>query len=86
MLDVEEKRMTVTQHQRAILQLLSQSNQMTIGELASLLGVSSVAATKNIHRLERKKLVKREVDKWDRRRTLLILTDAGRSILNQLPE
>ena len=86
MLDVEEKRMTVTQHQRAILQLLSQSNQMTIGELASLLGVSSVAATKNIHRLERKKLVKREVDKWDRRRTLLILTDAGSSILNQLPE
>jgi DNA-binding MarR family transcriptional regulator len=53
-----EKR-RVTLHQRDILKLLSQHKQVTIGELASFLGVSSVAATKHANRLEQKKLVRR---------------------------
>ena len=77
-----EKR-RVTRHQREILRLLSQRKQVTIGELASFLGVSSVAATKHANRLEQKECVRRQADEWDRRRTLLILTEVGQSILHE---
>ncbi|HLJ36756.1 MAG TPA: MarR family transcriptional regulator [Ktedonobacteraceae bacterium] len=79
---MKEKHVKVTQHQREVLKLLSQHEQITIGTLASLLGVSSVAATKNIHRLEQKRLVKRVVDEQDHRRTLIFLTQAGQSIVD----
>ncbi len=73
----------VTPHQREILRLLAQRKQVTIGELASLLGVSSVAATKKVNRLEWQELVRRKADEWDRRRTLLILTEVGQSIVHE---
>ena len=76
-----EKR-RVTLHQRDILRLLAQHKQVTIGELASFLGVSSVAATKHANRLQQKELLRRQVDEWDRRRTLLILTELGKSIIH----
>lgn len=79
---VKETLVKLTRHQRAVLQLLSQHNEATIGELATLLGVTSVAATKNIHRLEQKHLVMRVVDERDRRRTQIVLTDTGQSIVN----
>lgn len=79
---VKEKRVKVTQHQRIVLKLLSQHEQVTIGTLAALLGVSSVAATKNVHRLEQKHLVMRVVDEQDRRRTLIVLTDMGKSVVD----
>jgi DNA-binding MarR family transcriptional regulator len=79
---VKEKTVRLTQHQRTLLQLLAQHQEVTIGALAALLGISSVAATKNVHRLEEKRLVMRVEDKWDRRRTLIVLTDAGQSIVN----
>jgi len=79
---VKETFVKLTRHQRAVLQLLSQHHEATIGELAALLGVTSVAATKNIHRLEQKHLVMRVVDERDRRRTLIVLTDTGQSIVN----
>jgi len=78
---VEKRR--VTRHQREILRLLSQRKQVTIGELASFLGVSSVAATKHANRLEQKELVRRKVDEWDRRRVFVNLTSAGWSMLNE---
>lgn len=80
-IEVKEKRVKVSLHQRAILLILSQHNQITIGELAALLGVSSAAATKNVQRLEQKHLVKRLVDEWDRRRVLISLTDDGQNVL-----
>ncbi len=73
----------MTPHQREILRLLAQRKQVTIGELASLLGVSSVAATKKVNRLEWQELVRRKADEWDRRRTLLILTEVGQSIVHE---
>jgi len=48
-----------------------------------MLGVSSVAATKKVNRLERQELVRRKADEWDRRRTLLILTEVGQSIVHE---
>lgn len=80
---VKEKPVKLTRHQRALLQLLSQHEEVTIGELASLLGVTSVAATKNVHRLEQKRLVMRVEDERDRRRTLIILTATGQDIVNE---
>ncbi len=79
---VKEKPVKLTRHQQTVLQLLSQHHEATIGELASLLGITSVAATKNIHRLEEKHLVKRVTDERDRRRTLIVLTDKGQNIVN----
>jgi DNA-binding MarR family transcriptional regulator len=80
---VKEKPVNLTRHQRELLQLLSQHQDVTIGELASLLGVTSVAATKNIHRLEQKRLVRRVEDERDRRRTLIVLTATGQSIVDE---
>ena len=82
---VKEKPVQLTRHQKALLLLLSQHQEVTIGELASLLGITSVAATKNIHRLERKRMVMRVVDERDRRRTLIVLTETGYLIVKELP-
>lgn len=72
----------VTLRQREVLRLLSQCDRMSVGELAALLGTSSASATKKVQRLEQKRLVKRVVDQWDRRRVLVNLTDEGGSVLH----
>jgi len=82
MTEAKEKRVKVTPKQMTILMYLPQHHQISIGELAALLGRSSAATTKNVHRLEQKRLVKRVVDEWDRRRILVSLTDAGRSVVH----
>ena len=69
--------------QREVLTLVSQRHQVSIGELATLLGVSYVAVIKIVNRLERKQLVERVPDEWDRRRVFVNLTSAGWSILNE---
>ena len=79
---MEEKYFSVTLRQREVLTLLSQ-RRLSIGELASLLGVSYVAAIKIVNRLEQKDLVKRVGDEWDRRRVFVNLTSAGWSMLNE---
>lgn len=73
----------MTLRQREVLTLVSQRHQVSIGELASLLGVSYVAVIKIVNRLERKQLVERVPDEWDRRRVFVNLTSAGWSILNE---
>lgn len=79
----ETNHCTVSRHQQKILHHLSQNKHISIGELASLLGVSHAAATKNVDRLERKRLVKRKFDEMDRRRVLVLLTPLGLSIVNE---
>ena len=79
---MEEKYVSVTLRQREVLTLLLQ-RRLSIGELASLLGVSYVAAIKIVNRLEQKHLVKRVGDEWDRRRVFVNLTSAGWSMLNE---
>ena len=86
MIEVKEKRVKVTLNQMTILSHLSHRQQVSLGELASLLGTSSAAATKNVQRLEQKRMVKRVVDEWDRRRVLISLTDDGRSMVNEPAE
>lgn len=51
---------------------LIQKGQMTAGELAVLTGLSTGAVTGLIDRFEIKKLVKRQTDKTDRRKIIVI--------------
>ena len=81
MMEAKEKRVKVTLNQMTILMHLPQHHQVSIGELAALLGRSSPATTKNVQWLEQKRLVKCVVDEWDRR-ILVSLTDAGRSVVH----
>lgn len=49
-----------------------QKGQMTAGELAVLTGLTTGAVTSLIDRFEKKKLVRRELDKKDRRKIIII--------------
>lgn len=80
---MEKEPVTVTLRQREVLRLVSQRGRVSIGDLAFLLGVSYVAVIKIVNRLERKQLVERVPDEWDRRRVFVNLTSAGWSILNE---
>lgn len=51
---------------------LLQKGQMTAGELANLTGLTTGAVTGLIDRFEKKELVKREFDKSDRRKVLIV--------------
>jgi len=82
-LNVGVEKEPVTLRQREILTLVSQQGQVSIGGLASHLGVSYVAVIKIVNRLERKRLVERVRDEWDRRRVFVNLTSAGWRMLNE---
>lgn len=49
-----------------------QKGQMTAGELAELTGLTTGAVTGLVDRFEKKKLVKRQFDKADRRKTIIV--------------
>lgn len=51
---------------------LIQKGQMTAGELAVLTGLTTGAVTGLIDRFERKKLVRRQADKTDRRKIIIV--------------
>jgi len=80
---VEKEPVTVTLRQREALTIVSQRGRVCIGDLASHLGVSYVAVIKIVKRLERKQLVERVRDEWDRRRVFVNLTSAGWRMLNE---
>lgn len=67
----------VTRRQHQLLAFLSHRKQGSVGEIASMLGVSSPAATKAVARLERKGLVSRRENEIDRRSVCVSLTQAG---------
>lgn len=51
---------------------LLQNGQMTAGELSNLTGLTTGAVTGLIDRFEKKKLVKRQFDKHDRRKIFIV--------------
>jgi DNA-binding MarR family transcriptional regulator len=75
--------MSISSRQHEILIVLSQREQWSLGEIATAVGVSHVAITKMVDRLEHKGLVKRDVDYNDRRRVLVNLTRAGTTMLKR---
>jgi DNA-binding MarR family transcriptional regulator len=52
--------------------IIAQQGAMTAGQLAELTGLTTGAVTGLIDRLEKKKLVKREYDKNDRRKVMIV--------------
>lgn len=52
--------------------LVIQKGEMTAGELSKLTGLTTGAVTGLIDRLEKKKLVKRQFDKADRRKIIIV--------------
>ncbi len=75
--------MAITPRQLEVLTNLSLRERWSIGEVASVLGVSSAAATKAVARLERKGLVSRAVDAMDRRCVNVRVTHAGNEVIRQ---
>ena len=71
---------SITSRQLELLQFLAKRQQMSVGDVAEALKVSSAAATKAITRLERKGLVTRAVDVMDRRCINVRLTRSGAEI------
>lgn len=67
----------ITPRQLELLQVLTNRQHMSVGEVATALGVSSAAATKAIARLERKGLATRTIDIMDRRCVNVRLTRSG---------
>lgn len=72
----------ITNTQFTILRILSNTDSMTVTELAELLQVSKPAASKNIDILFRNKLVNRVTLETDRRTTSLTLQPKGKKIVN----
>ncbi len=81
---IEQQAHAVSARQGEVLLLLTRSTPYSIGELASTLGISSVAATKLINRLERKRLVTRTPQTLDRRIHTIQLTATGAEIARLL--
>lgn len=74
---------SVTPRQIEVLTFLSKREHLSVGEVATALGVSSAAATKAIARLERKGLVTRSVDMMDRRCVNVRITRTGNDAVRQ---
>ena len=74
---------SVTPRQLEVLSCLAERDSWLVGEIASVLKVSSAAATEAVARLERKGLVTRAVDMMDRRCVNVSLTRAGADTARQ---
>ncbi len=69
-------RLTFPQYK--LLRLVARTDGHSIGEVASILGVSSAAASKGVDKLVRRRFLRRTEGKLDRRAMRLSLTDPGR--------
>jgi DNA-binding MarR family transcriptional regulator len=69
--------------QFTILKILSVSAQHTVSEIADILHMSRAAASKNIEKLVRLKLVNRRIAREDRRTMDVSLTTAGHSTVDK---
>ena len=64
--------------------LLSCSDHLTIGGVAKALGIAEPSASILVDKLEKQGLAARETDPADRRRTPVVVTDAGRQLVSRL--
>ncbi len=80
-----DKHYGLTAPQLIILQELSHSNQIAIGEIARKISLSQATVTNIIDRLEAKGLVLRTKNSLDRRQVIVIITSNGKNIINKKP-
>lgn len=83
MTTVHRESINITPRQFEVLTFLSGREHWSVGEIASALGVSSVAATKAVARLERKGLVRKSENMIDRRCVDVTLTRNGTEMLRR---
>jgi len=69
--------------QFAILKILSISGPYTVSEIADILHISRPAASKNVDKLVRSKMVKRKTTEEDRRTMDVSLTDKGNTFVQK---
>jgi DNA-binding MarR family transcriptional regulator len=74
----------VTRRALEVLQHLSASGPLTVGEQAEHLGLRRNSVSELLQRLEAKGLVARIRDERDERRVLVWLTDAGRDVVSRI--
>ena len=74
----------VTRRALEVLQHLSASGPLTVGEQAAHLGLRRNSMSELLQRLEAKGLVARIRDERDERRVLVWLTDAGRDVVSRV--
>jgi DNA-binding MarR family transcriptional regulator len=74
----------LTPRMLAVVQHLASSGPLTVGELATHLGLSKAATTELVDRVEERGLIDRMRDDRDRRRVFLWLTETGRDQARQL--
>ena len=77
----EATELDITVPQFYLLRLIDHEGSHQISEIASFLGMSQAAASKNVDKLVRLQLVSRETQEKDRRAVSLNLTSGGKSIL-----
>ena len=73
----------LTNGQFSLLMSLNRPVPPNLGSVAALLAMDRTTLTAALKVLERRKLVKVAVDKEDKRNRLLIITPAGRALLNE---
>jgi DNA-binding MarR family transcriptional regulator len=67
--------------QLKLLYLVAQTDEVTIGDAATFLGVTSPAASKTVEKLVRRRLLRRNDIQGDRRTSAISLTEASRRLL-----
>ena len=73
----------LTSGQFSLLTSLNRPEPPTIGSVAALLAMDRTTLTANLKPLERRKLLKIAVDKEDKRSRRLVITAAGRALLQK---
>ncbi len=76
----------LTYSQMQALRYLYTHKRVTVGDLAEGLNISYPSATNMVHRLERKGLIRRVANPRDRRQVGLMLTDAGRELIQRVDQ
>ena len=75
--------LSITPRQLEVLGRLTSREHWSVGEVASMMGVSSAAATKALARLERKGLVTRAENIMDRRCVDITVTRSGAELVRR---
>lgn len=70
--------------QPRLLQVIKLNPKLTQNDLVEKLGVSKEAISVSVRRLEKKGLIRREVDEKDKRKYLLSLTNEGLELLDEV--
>ncbi len=78
--------MSLTRNQLNILRILHNSGSKSVKELANIIDVSNAAVSKNVEKMVKRNLVKRQATTSDRRQAEVSILKAGVEYLNQHDE